>query len=141
MATDEVLIRLPISFAEALGLYDDDTKSDEDKAADLDYIGRALEDGLTVALGSGSVATFGSSLDRGRDGATFTGGTTYSTNVTYTNAFSAVPRVVLTVECGRGQDIRPILTSVSTSGFGYTLTAGAVSTTTCFVHWVAVSQG
>lgn len=136
---DEVLIRLPISFAEALGLYDEE-KSDEDKAADLDYVGRALEDGLTAALGSGNVATFDQSLARGREAATFTSTTSYSSSATYTSAFSSAPRVVLTVECGRGQDIRPILTSVSTSGFGFTLTASGVSTTTCFVHWVAVAQ-
>ena len=136
---DEVLIRLPISFAEALGLYDDG-KSDEDKAADLDYVGRALEDGLTSALGSGNVATFDQSLSRGREAGTFVSTTTYSSSATFTATFSAVPRVVLTVECGRGQDIRPILTSVTTSGFGFKLTASATSTTTCFVHWVAVAQ-
>lgn len=135
------IFRFPVRTAEAFGLLDQGERDREDIAADLDYQDTAIEQFLSDVTASGSVATFGRSLDRGREGATFTSTTSYSSSATFTNAFSLVPRVVLTVECGRGQDIRPILTNVTVSGFSYKLTNAATSTTTCFVHWVAVSQG
>jgi hypothetical protein len=135
------IFRFPVRTAEAFGLLDEGERDREDIAADLDYQDTAVENFLSDVTASGSVATFGQSMDRGRDGATFATSTTYSTNVTYEATFSLVPRVVLSVECGRGQDIRPILTAVTSSGFSYKLTNAATSTTTCFVHWVAVSQG
>ena len=133
--------RFPIRSADIWGLNDGEKRPDEDIAADLDYQDNAVELFLSDVTESANVATFGSSLDRGRDTATFSASAIYSTNVVFVASFSALPRVIVTVECGRGQQITPILTSVSVTGFGYRLTnASTGSTTTAFVHWVAVNQ-
>lgn len=134
------IFRFPVRTAEAFGLLEEGQRDREDIAADLDYQDSAIENFLSDVTSAGSIATFGSSLDRGRESATFASATTYSSSATFTNAFSLAPRVVVTVECGRGQDISPITTVVSTTGFSYKLTNSATSTATCFVHWVAVSQ-
>lgn len=140
MTTDAGFYRQPISTAEALGLYEpeDQPKSKEDQAADLDYIDRSREDFISNATSPSTVPTFGQSLDRGRDARTMPGATTMTTTAAFSQTFNAAPRVVATIECGRGQDLRVILTSVSTSGFEYKVTAPASSTTTLFVHWMAV---
>lgn len=143
MTTSAGFYRQPISTAEALGLYepDDQPKSKEDQAADLDYIDRSRENYISEATSPDSVPTFGSSLDRGREDVTFAAAGVYQSTATFTVTFDATPRVTATVECGRDQDIRPILRVVGTSSFTYKLTnASTGSTTTCFVHWTAVAQ-
>ena len=136
------LFRYPVSAAEALGLYEPENqpKSREDQAADLDYRDRALEGYVSDATDPSAVPTFNQSLDRGRDAITFVSSTTFSGTGTFGAGFNSSPVVILTVECGRGQDIRPILTVVSSSGFNYKLTNAASSTTTAYVHWVAVKR-
>lgn len=134
--------RFPVSTAEALGLYEEEgsPKSREDQAGDLDFRDRALEDYVSIVTDPSTTATFGESLDRGRIALTFASATTYTSTGTFAAVFENAPRVIITVECGRGQDIRPILTEVTTSGFTFKLTNAASSTTTAFVHWYAVNS-
>jgi hypothetical protein len=134
------LFRLPIRSADIWGLNDAGEERDkEDIAADLDYQDNAIEQFLTDATSSSNVATFGDSLARGREPVTMPGALTYSSTITYGHTFSAVPRVNLTIECGRVQALDPILTLVGTASATYTVVAPATSTTTAFVHWVAVA--
>jgi hypothetical protein len=133
--------RFPIRSADIWGLNDEEKRPDEDIAADLDYQDNSIELFLSDVTSSGNVPTFGASMDRGRSTATFSGAAVYTTSVSFEATFTATPRVVVTVECGRGQEITPILTSVTTGGFSYRLTnASTLSTATSFVHWVAVAQ-
>ena len=134
--------RFPIRSADIWGLNDPDgdKRTDEDIAADLDYQDNSIENFLTDATSPENVPTFGSTMDRGREAVTQTGTGSYSSAAVFVSTFSDVPRVVLTVECGRGQDLTAILTLVSTSQFAYKVIAPAASTTTAFVHWVAVAQ-
>jgi len=133
--------RFPIRSAEIWGLNDGEKRPDEDIAADLDYQDNAVELFLSDVTADASVATFGSSLDRGRSTATFAGSAIFTSNVVFEATFVATPRVIVTVECGRTQQITPILTGVTTTGFSYRLTnASTLSTATAFVHWVAVNQ-
>ena len=133
--------RFPIRSADVWGLNDEERRSNEDIAADLDYQDNAVEGFLSDVTNSVNVPTFGVSMDRGRDTATFAGAAIYSTAVAFEATFTATPRVVVSIECGRGQQITPILTALSTTSFSYRLTnASTLSTTTAFVHWVAVAQ-
>jgi hypothetical protein len=132
------LFRFPIRSADIWGLNDGEKRSDEDIAADLDYQDNAVEQFLGDATSASNVPTFGQSFDRSNTPATFLSASSYSSSDTFSFTFAASPRVVLTVECGRGQNIAPILTAVRNTGFDYTLWNAAVSTTTCVVHWVAV---
>lgn len=133
--------RLPIRSADIWGLNDGEERPKEDIAADLDYQDTSIESFLSDVTSDANVPTFGTSMDRGRDTATFAGSAIFTTNVTFNATFTATPRLVVTVECGRGQQITPILTGVTTTGFSYRLTnASTLSTATSFVHWVAVSQ-
>lgn len=135
------IFRMPVRSADIWGLNDPDgseKRDNEDIAADLDYQDNAIENFLSDSTSPENVPTFGSSLDRGRESATMPAATKYTSAAVFVSVFPAAPRVVLTVECGRAQDLRVILTSVTTSGFGYQVTAPTSSTTTLFVHWVAV---
>jgi hypothetical protein len=133
------IFRFPIRSADVWGLLEEEKRSNEDIAADLDYQDNAIEGFLSDVTSSANVATFGESMAKGQESATMAG-TTYTSNATFGFTFSQAPRVILTVENGRGQDLRTILTNVTTSGFGYKVTAAATSTSTLFVHWVAVSR-
>jgi hypothetical protein len=136
--------RMPIRTADIWGLNDpegSEQRPDEDIAADLDYQDNAVENFLTDATSPENVPTFGESMDRGREAVTQTGTGSYSSSATFESTYAASPRVVLTVECGRAQDLTAILTSVSTSGFAYRVIAPAASTTTALLHWVAVDAG
>ena len=136
------LFRFSLRTAEILGLTDPegaDPRTDEDKAGDFDYQDRQIENYLSDVTGASNVGVFDESLQRGRELGTMPATTTYSSNAVFVTNFPATPRVVLTVECGRGQDMSAILTSVSVGGFGFKVTtATAGSTSTLFVHWVAV---
>ncbi len=133
------IFRFPIRSADVWGLLEEEKRSNEDIAADLDYQDNAVESFLSDVTSSANVATFGESIAKGASAATMNG-TTYTSSVTYGFTFSQAPRVVLTVENGRGQDLRPILTQVTTSSFDYKITTSATSTSTLFVHWVAVAR-
>jgi len=133
------IFRFPIRSADVWGLLEEEKRSNEDIAADLDYQDNAVEGFLSEVTSSANVATFGESVARGAEAATMNG-TSYTSNVTYGFTFSQSPRVILTVENGRSQDLRPILVSVSTTGFTYRVNTSATSTSTLFVHWVAVSR-
>lgn len=133
------IFRFPIRSADVWGLLDEQKRSNEDIAADLDYQDNAVEGFLSDVTAASNVATFGQSMAKGQESATMNG-TSYTSNATFGFTFSASPRVILTVENGRGQDLRPILVSVSSSGFSYKVNASATSTSTLFVHWVAVSR-
>ena len=133
------IFRFPIRSADVWGLLDEQKRSNEDIAADLDYQDNSIEGFLSDVTSSANVATFGESMAKGAQAATMNG-TTYTSNATFGFTFSQSPRVILTVENGRGQDLRPILVTVSTSGFTYQVNASATSTSTLFVHWVAVSR-
>lgn len=133
------IFRFPIRSADVWGLLEEEKRSNEDIAADLDYQDNAIEGFLSDVTSSANVATFGESVAKGQEAATMNG-TSYTSNAVYGFTFSAAPRVVLTVENGRAQDLRPILVTVSTTGFSYKVTASATSTSTLFVHWVAVAR-
>lgn len=133
------IFRMPIRSADVWGLMETEKRSNEDIAADLDYQDNAIEGFLSDVTSSANVATFGESMAKGSTPATMAG-TTYTSSVAYGFTFSQAPRVVLTVENGRGQDLRPILTNVTTSSFSYQINASATSTSTLFVHWVAVAR-
>jgi hypothetical protein len=133
------IFRFPIRSADVWGLLEEEKRSNEDIAADLDYQDNAIEGFLSDVTSSANVATFGESVARGAEPATMNG-TSYTSNITYGFTFSAAPRVILTVENGRSQDLRPILVSVTTTGFTYQVNTSATSTSTLFVHWVAVSR-
>ena len=134
------LFRFPIRTADIWGLNDGEERSSEDIAADLDYQDNAVELFLTDTSSPENVPTFGQSMDRGREPVTMPGATTYSSTITYGFTFSSAPRVTLTVECGRAQALVPILTLVGVLNATYTVVAPATSTTTAWLHWVAVSQ-
>jgi hypothetical protein len=133
------LFRFPIRSADVWGLQDEQKRSNEDIAADLDYQDNSIEGFLSDVTSAANVATFGESMAKGREAAAFVSATSYSSSAAYGFTFSNTPRIILSVECGRGQDLRPILTSVSATGFSYKITAASTSTTTLYVHWVAVS--
>jgi len=133
------IFRFPIRSADVWGLMEEQKRSNEDIAADLDYQDNAIEGFLSDVTSSANVATFGESMAKGAEAATMNG-TSYTSSATYGFTFSAVPRVILTVENGREQDLRPILVSTSTTGFTYKVNASATSTSTLFVHWVAVAR-
>ena len=133
------IFRFPIRSADVWGLMEEQKRSNEDIAADLDYQDNAIEGFLSDVTSSANVATFGQSMAKGAEAATMNG-TSYTSSVAYGFTFSAAPRVILTVENGRGQDLRSILVSVSTTGFSYKVNASATSTSTIFVHWVAVAR-
>lgn len=131
--------RLPLKTWEAWGLLDQEERSNEDIAADLDYIDRALENFVSNVTDPSTTATFGSSLDRGRELVTMPNDTITDSTALFTTTFSTAPRVILTVECALGQDLVGMATVVGTSSFSYNVRASTVSTATLYVHWVAIS--
>lgn len=81
---------------------------------------------------------FGSDIQRGRISITDLNGTNTVFTATFGTAFSAVPRVVATVECGAGIDVFPTLHAVNTTSFAGRVFITNSTTATCFVHWHAV---
>ena len=133
--------RVPVRSAVIWGLTDEEPRDPEDIAADLDEYDTALENYVSNTSSPTNAPVFNQSYERGKESVIFAGAPSYTTNATFSHTFDGAPVVNLTVECGRGQNISPILTIVSGSGFTYRLAnASAASTTTLFVHWTAVEQ-
>jgi hypothetical protein len=134
--------RVPVRSAVIWGLTDEGEPRDpEDIAADLDEYDTALENYVSNGNSPNTAPVFNQSFERGKVSATFAGVGSYTSIGTFSHTFSGTPVVNLTVECGRGQNITPILTAVSGGSFTFRLAnASTASTTTLFVHWTAVEQ-
>jgi hypothetical protein len=133
------IFRFPVRSADIWGLMDEEKRTDEDIAADLDYQDNSVEQFLSNTAPAAMAATFGRSLGRGREAGTFDGTGVLTGDASYGFRFKDPPRIMLTVESETGEDIRPILISVSTTGFTYRLrNADEESVSPVFIHWVAV---
>lgn len=132
--------RFPISLSEALGLYDKG-KSDEDKAADVDYASRALEDFLSRTA-SDSVPQ--DDVKRGTVNWTLgASDTNTSTVVIFSTQFTATPVVTLGVLNAAGFNLGTELTAVTSAQFTVRIfpTAGsAVGAASGSVHWHAIEE-
>lgn len=81
---------------------------------------------------------FEASVQRGRITVSDLNGTNTVFAATFPSAFSAVPRVTATVECGAGIGVFPTLHAVNTTSFAGRVFITNSTTATCFVHWHAV---
>jgi len=95
---------------------------------------------VTTSLGATVAAIFANDIQRGRITVSTMNGTSTTFAAQFTNAFSSVPRLVVSVECGQNVGFFPTLTIVNTTSFVGMVFVNSSTTATAFVHYHAIKQ-